>query len=142
MSVPDCPRCKNKPCRHSTYLCFDEDYVANLDDFVDDRDLYLRIWRCYNHPSERSALGLDDPKYQGSLDRCQRIVDKREKIDTEIQANIFQSFRAIGYTGPDLTDIPTPDLEEENRKWREGLKCATKKRDDLGKGNSDTVNGQ
>src|SRR5438046_2844367 len=82
--LDNCPLCKNEPCRHSDALCFDEDYLADLDT---DRDLWRKIRAFYYHPSDRAKSGLEIAKYQDNLGRSQRRDGKRKQIEAEIEAN-------------------------------------------------------
>ena len=137
----ECPLCNHEPCRHSDCLCFDEDYLADLDDISTDRELRRKIWRCYYHPSERAELGLDDAKYQDKLDRCQRITDKRKQIDAEIDTNRSRLFRSWGYTGPDISEAIdwTVDIEDVNKQCVEILRDGKKNREALTKEHSGMV---
>ena len=144
MPVNKCPLCKTEPCHHSDLLCFDEDYLADMDDFQTDPELRDRIWRCYDHPSERVALGLDGVQYQDKLDRCQRITDKRDKINAEIDANNLRFLRSIGYTGPDISEMisQTLDIEEVTKNCVEFLKDSAKNHKEFREKKSGTVSDQ
>jgi hypothetical protein len=135
MPLGKCPLCQQEPCRHSDCLCFDEDYLVDLDDFSTDRELWRKIWRCHNHPSERTELGLEDAKYQDKLDRCQRITDKRVQINAELDTNRSRLFRSWGYTGPDVSEMIdwTVDIEEMNKKGAQILRDGKKRREALRK---------
>ena len=134
MPLSKCPLCKHEPCRHSDYLCFDKDYLIDLDDFSTDRELWRKIWRCHNHPSERTELGLEDAKYQDKLDRCQRVTDKRMQINAENDANRSRLFRSWGYTDPDISEvIGQMDIEDVNKRCVEILRDDKKRREVLRK---------
>lgn len=132
-SLSKCPLCEHGPCRHADSLCFDKDYLADLDDFSTDRELQRKIWRCHSHPSERADLGLDDAKYQDKLDRCQRIINKRTKIEAEIDANNSRRLRSWGYTGPDISEVIDwmVNIKDVNKRCAEILREAKEKREAL-----------
>src|SRR5438876_8775088 len=99
------PLCKEGPCRHSDSLCFDEDYLTDLDDFHRDHDLWSKLWAFHYHPSEKVNLSADVAKHQDKLDRCQRITDKHKQIEAEIEADHLRLFRSWGYSGPDFSEL-------------------------------------
>jgi hypothetical protein len=105
VSLGKCPLCKDEPCRHTDALCYDEDFLTDLDDYLTDRDLWRKIRVFYYHPEEREKLGLDVAKYQDKLDRCRRLTEKRKQIEAEIEANQMRLLRSWGYSGPDFSEF-------------------------------------
>ena len=90
-----------------------------MDDFHNDRDLWMKLWGCHYHPEEKAAFGSQLAKYQDKLDRCQRLKDKRKQIEEEIEANRLKLFRSFGYSGPDFADFVDPkEITEEATKKR------------------------
>ena len=102
----ECPPwdvCDEQPCRHT--LCRDPDWLADMEDYHSNREFHRTLWNIFRHPSTRAAIQDDLSKYADKLDRCQRIMDKREQINAEIRASHLRLMRMAGYDGPDPTTL-------------------------------------
>ena len=106
----DCS-CNEQFCYH--LLCSDEDWLADMDDFHADRGFRHTLWRFFFHPEIKASLGDKVAVYESRLARCQRLTEKREQIESEMESKRREHFKMLGC--PELDDIGTRDAEEVKR---------------------------
>lgn len=113
-----CSFCDKQSCPYRETFCFDEDYLADRNDFLINPAFHIKLWKLFNNPPMKADLGPDVAKYEVNLARCQRIIDKRQEIETEKEANTLKYFRERGYSGPDFSEFidRSEDINEKTKK--------------------------
>lgn len=85
-ACPSFDICDETPCRH--LLSHDIDYVTDLELATRTPRFYRELWFYFSHPQDRRQIPPPDlSTFARLFERCQRITDKREQLDAEIQAN-------------------------------------------------------
>jgi hypothetical protein len=85
-ACPSFDLCDETPCRH--LLSHDIDYIADLELATRTPRFHRELWFYYKRPEDRRHIPQNDlPTFARLFERCQRITDKREQLDAEIQAN-------------------------------------------------------
>jgi len=99
--MPDChecpewDRCNEQPCCYA--ITRDPDYRADLSDRRRNPVYHLRLWTLFWFPSARAKASAEEVAiYSVKFDRCQRLDDKRKKIDGEIELNEARFLRSLG----------------------------------------------
>lgn len=128
-ACPSFDLCNETPCRH--LLSHDIDYLADLELASRDPRFHREVWFYFNHLQERAKI---PPKnlsaFESLFERCQRITDKRDKLDAEIQANeirrVLEWRMARGSNDIDITPEEIKELGQSGlRKYYEGYRART-----------------
>jgi hypothetical protein len=94
---PEWDRCNEQPCCYA--ITRDPDYRADLSDLRRNPVYHLRLWTLFWFPSARAKASAEEllvAIYSAKFDRCQRLDDKRKKIDEEIKLNETRFLRGLG----------------------------------------------
>jgi hypothetical protein len=76
--------CTNQPCRH--LLCYDVDWLENVQDYRRNPDLHFELWMAYYNLSYRNTLPAGKlAGFEPKFERCQRIDVKAPELETEKQ---------------------------------------------------------
>ena len=69
--------CPEYPCIHAP--CHDEDWLADHEESLLDKEFYFRIWVCFKSPeSNKSRLSAEEwERCESRFDRCHRLQEKR-----------------------------------------------------------------
>jgi len=138
MTSSKCPLCSQQSCPVSASLRFDEDWFADLDDFLSDPEFHHRLWRLFANSETKAELGPDVVKYETKLDRCQQLADKWPQIEAQIEASRHEHSKFWGFPEVDiplLNTNPSNDqadvvgkVEELGRKLEARMAAVRKKR--------------
>ena len=93
-SFHDCPPshfCNSAPCCDAP--CRDVDWLAEMEDLRNDPIFVVNLWLYFSYPSRRETTPPEEAaKYEAKLDRCRRLLEKREDIMAEIRAARQETF--------------------------------------------------
>jgi len=82
--------CPEFPCKHTP--CHDPDYLADVEDFLADRQYHSTLWACFRSLSDpsgslRNTMSPEEwARYAFNFDRCCKLEPKLGRIRKEIDA--------------------------------------------------------